>query len=456
MLRDLCLIVHRIKTYSWMTTITDDDIHLGEFISSLIILCSDLSLCSDKESRDILFQHGLIPELGACLERMLPSMPSIRSLWYGPINFIDMVDDALGFLDGQMEDKEEYLLHVAQHCVVLDWKWTQCKAVRTHLDPWQLEQRLVEEGPCTKCTEGSADKWPDGIFNLVRARSPTVEQDPQPDPPPAAPSTSLAASAPAVLLLTAYHPDVAPASSTPNALSAFRVEPGTIPNLPAATASGPMAPSVGSHPVIALLSVSPGYSVLLSASNSPSLLDRPSDTTPSLTILPRTATSTVPTPANVRAPEVSLTAKRDNIGTLVVSQTEPATRAEADFEHDPQSGAETAWSRAEETAPATPAPRVCNASAVSSPAESVSAGAVGALASSSVATGVSSASAHDVPAAGAATSRLVPEPSTDGAASAMNMSSSDPSAAPSQVGTASASLSEAAEDVDVVTASSVE
>ncbi|KZV95338.1 hypothetical protein EXIGLDRAFT_766350 [Exidia glandulosa HHB12029] len=338
MLLVLCSIVHRIKAHPNVTLTTDDNTSLDAFFSSLISLCRELLPCCNEESLGVLFEE-LIPELGACIKRMLSNQY---------VKFFDMVDAALGSLDGQVENKEEYLLHVAQHCVGLNPKWTQRDAVRAHLDPPQLEKRLVEQGPCTKCTEGSADKWSAWYPQYRHPTSSSDAQDPQPGlsalPLPATPPTSLAASAPAVLLLTAYHPDVAPASSTPNALSAFHVESGTIPNLPAATGSGPSAPSVGSHPVIASLSVPPGYSVLVSASNSPAVLDPPSGTTPSLVMVPSaptTATLTVPTRVDVCAAEVSPVTVLDDNGTLVVSQPEPVTRGDAHLVHDPPSAAES-------------------------------------------------------------------------------------------------------------------
>ncbi|KZV95329.1 hypothetical protein EXIGLDRAFT_478440 [Exidia glandulosa HHB12029] len=230
---------------------------------------------------------------------------------------------------------------------------------------------------------------------------------------------------------------------------AFRVEAGAIPNLPAATGLRPISPSVGSHPVIASLSVPPGYSVLVSASNSPAVPDPPSGTTPSLVILPSaptTATSTVPTPADGRAPDVSPATAVDDIGTLVVSQPEPTPRG-AHLAHDPPSSAETPSSGNDEQV--IRAPSVRNASTGSSPAEPVAAGTV-TLVSPSAAPGVSSASAHDIPI------RSVTESSADAAASATTISAPYPPAAPSKFGTASASLSEAAEDVEVATASPVE
>ncbi|KZV95318.1 hypothetical protein EXIGLDRAFT_820813 [Exidia glandulosa HHB12029] len=376
MLQDLCLIVHRVKTDPNVISTVDDDVRMH--IHALAPAPADMLPCSDEESRYILFQNGLIPEIGACFARMWQPLEGLRQ------ELFVMVNAALGSLYGKVDDKEEYLLHVAQHCVELNPKWPQSEAVRAHLDPQQMEKRLAEQ---------------------------------------------------------AYHPDVAPASSTPNALSAFHVESGTIPNLPAATGSGPSAPSVGSHPVIASLSVPPGYSVLVSASNSPAVLDPPSGTTPSLVIIPSTpttATSTVPTPADGRAPEVSPAAAGDDIRTLVVSQPERAPHG-ADLAHEPPSAVDTASSGDEERFIL--APRVRNASGISSPAESV----IGANSFSSV-------SAHDVP----ATSRSVPESGTDAVGDATTVPSPYPPAAPSQVGTASASLSEPVEDVEVASASSAE
>ncbi|KZV95312.1 hypothetical protein EXIGLDRAFT_834380 [Exidia glandulosa HHB12029] len=224
MLQHLRLIVHHIKVYD--KAYSEDQVYLGEFLEFLISLCKRvLQMEIDENNRRVLLQ-AIGPELGACVYRMWSSLDGLFSL---PSRFLRLVDVAIQSVD-DVENKSEYLLHLAQHTVVLDPYWTQHDKVGAHLDVRLMEDVLMRNGPCIKCNEGSASEWPEPFLVTVRRRKPIIAQDPQPGPY-ALPPPAAAASDPALLSMTASPVDVVSSSSssshaaTPHTISVSPIKP---------------------------------------------------------------------------------------------------------------------------------------------------------------------------------------------------------------------------------------